>query len=192
MNGKSMGETKALFAKFYEKHRRMPVYREIAKFMGFRSKNAVFKLVDRLVDEGYLRKDIQGRLSPGDPLFGVKMLGLVEAGFPTPAEEELLDVINFDEYLAPNKENSYILRVKGDSMKDAGIIEGDMVIVEKRTQYKPGEIVVASVDGEYTLKYLRKKGEKFYLEPANEKYQPIYPEEFLTIEAVLTGVVRKY
>lgn len=66
------------------------------------------------------------------------LLGLVEAGFPSPAEEELLDVMDFDEYLTPNKESSYILKVKGDSMIEAGIQPGDMVIVERRAQYKPG------------------------------------------------------
>jgi len=183
---------KQAFARFYEKHRRMPVYSEIMKMTGYRSKNAAFKLIERLVESGFLQKDKNGRLSPGDPLYGVKMLGLVEAGFPSPAEEELLDVINFDDYLTPNKQSSYILRVKGDSMIDAGIMEGDMIIVEKRATYKPGQIVVAIVDGEYTLKYLRKRGDSFYLEPANAKYKPIYPKENLSIEAVLTSVVRKY
>lgn len=183
---------KNAIAVFWQRHRRMPVYSELMKITGFRSKNAVFKLIDRLVESGYLSKDAKGHLSPGDPLYGTKMLGLVEAGFPSPAEEELLDVISFDEYLTPNKENSYILKVKGDSMIDAGIMDGDMIVVEKRSQYKPGQIVVAIVDGEYTLKYLRKKDTSFYLEPANKNFQPIYPENTLSIEAVLTGVVRKY
>lgn len=185
-------EIQEAIGRFWQKHRRMPVYTELMRITGFKSKNAVFKLIERLVERGYLHKDRNGRLSPGDPLFGTKMLGLVEAGFPSPAEEELLDVISFDEYLTPNKENSYILRVKGDSMIDAGIMEGDMIVVEKRQTYKPGQIVVAIVDGDYTLKYLRKNGDKFYLEPANKKYKDIHPKEFLTIEAVLTSVVRKY
>ncbi|MBU0750216.1 LexA family transcriptional regulator, partial [Patescibacteria group bacterium] len=58
--------------------------------------------------------------------------------------------------------------------------------------YKPGQIVVASVDGEYTMKYLRRSGERYFLEAANVKYKPIYPKEDLHIEAVVTGVVRKY
>ena len=122
----------------------------------------------------------------------MRMLGLVEAGFPSPAEEELLDTISFDEYLTPNKEASYILKVKGDSMIEAGIHEGDMVIVERKQSYKPGEIVVANVDGEYTLKYLRKKGDTYYLQPANKKYQDIYPEGSMRVEAVVIAVVRKY
>ena len=184
---------------FYEKHGRMPGYKEIMALTGFRSKNAVFKFIGKLVEEGVVRKDAGGRLSPGVFGGGVRLLGLVEAGFPSPAEEELLDVIDFDEYLTPNKESSYILKVKGDSMIDAGICPGDMVIVERKQSYKPGQIVIASVDSEYTMKYLRrstsltagKQGE-YYLEPANKKYKPIYPKESFSVEAVVTAVVRKY
>jgi SOS regulatory protein LexA len=180
---------------FYEKHRRMPGYAEIMAFTGFRSKNAVFKLISKLVEDGVVRKDARGRLSPGESgLFGggIRLLGLVEAGFPSAAEEELLDVIDFDEYLTPNKESSYILKVKGDSMIDAGIQQGDMVIVERKATYKPGQIVIANVDGEYTMKYLRKTGDRYWLEPANKKYKPIYPREEFHVEAVVTAVVRKY
>lgn len=177
---------------FYAKKRRMPGYKEIMDMTGFRSKNAVYKLIQRLTDEGVVYKDINGHIAPGNILRGARLLGVVEAGFPSPAEEELLDVMDFDEYLVPNKESAYILKVKGDSMIDAGIQAGDMVIVERRQTYKPGQIVVASVDGEYTMKYLRGTSGKYYLEPANAKYKPIYPKETLTIEAVVTAVVRKY
>lgn len=183
---------KGKFLSFYAKHRRMPGYREIMHFTGFKSKNAVYKLINRLVEEGLLIKDTLGRIAPGHALRGARMLGVVEAGFPSAAEEELLDVMDFDEYLTPNKESSYILKVKGDSMIDAGIQEGDMVVVERRQIYKPGQIVVASVDGEYTMKYLRKTGERYWLEPANKKFKPIFPKGHLTVEAVVTAVVRKY
>jgi SOS-response transcriptional repressor LexA len=101
--------------------------------------------------------------------------------------------MDFDEFLTPNKESSYILKVKGESMIDAGIRPGDMVVVERRNTYKVGQIVIAMVDGEYTMKYLRQdtKG-NHYLEPANEKFSNIYPTESFKVEAVVTGVVRKY
>jgi len=161
---------------------------------GFRSKNAVFKLLERMVDDGLIAKDSRGRISPKQLHTGVPLLGLVEAGFPSAAEEELLDVMDFDEYLVPNKESTYILKVKGDSMIDAGIHPGDMVVVERRAQYKPGQIVVAMVDGEYTMKYLRRdrKTGQHYLEPGNPKYKPIYPRESFRVEALVTAVVRKY
>ncbi|HUO49970.1 MAG TPA: transcriptional repressor LexA [Candidatus Paceibacterota bacterium] len=176
---------------FYQRYKRMPGYREMMELTGFKSKNAVFKLIGKMVDEGVIAKDAQGRITP-KKVSGVPLLGLVEAGFPSAAEEELLDVMDFDEYLVPNKESTYILKVKGDSMIDAGIQPGDMVVVERRGTYKPGQIVIAMVDGEYTMKYLRKKGSEYFLEPGNAKYKPIYPRESFRVEAVVTAVVRKY
>lgn len=122
----------------------------------------------------------------------IRVLGYVEAGFPAGAEEELLDTMSLDEFLIDKPEATYILKVKGDSMIEAGIMAGDMILVERGKQARAGEIVVAEVDGEYTLKYLRKKGGKVYLEAANKKYKPIYPEENLKIEAVVVAVIRKY
>jgi len=170
----------------------MPGYQEIMDLTGFKSKNAVFKLIEHLADEGVVAKDSQGKIAPKNIREGIKLLGLVEAGFPSPAEEEELDIVNFDAYLTPNKEASYMLKVKGESMIDAGIRPGDMVVAERTTNYKPGDIVIAALDGEYTMKYLRKENGKHYLEPANKKYKNIYPGEGFRVEAVVTAVVRKY
>src|SRR3989344_4532400 len=177
---------------FYEKKGRLPGYKEIMTLTGFRSKNAVFKLIQKLTSDGTIAKDSSGKMIPRGIRSGLRLLGLVEAGFPSPAEEELLDVMSLDEYLTPNKESCYILKVKGDSMIEAGIHPGDMVIAERRATYKAGQIVIASIDNEHTMKYLRKKDGKFYLEPANKKYKPIYPAENFRVEAVVTAVVRKY
>jgi SOS regulatory protein LexA len=177
---------------FYERHKRMPGYAELMELTGFRSKNAVFKFIGKLVEDGVVKKDARGHLSPYHIRQGARLLGLVEAGFPSAAEEELLDVMDFDEFLIPNKESTYILKVKGDSMIDAGIRPGDMVVVERKQTYKVGQIVIAMVDSEYTMKYLRKTGDKYYLEPANTQYKPIYPSVSFRVEAVVTAVVRKY
>ena len=177
---------------FYQRSKRMPSYAEIASLIGFKSKNAVYKLVAKLIDHGYLQKDKTGRLIPA-PIFNeIPFPGIVEAGFPSPAEEEASDTLSLDEYLIKNKEATYILKVQGDSMKDAGIMEGDMVLVERVSDAKNGQIVVALVDNEWTLKYLRKKRNKSYLEPANKKYKPIFPKDSLKIEAVVRAVIRKY
>lgn len=174
----------------------MPSYREIMEITGYKSTSAVHYFVDKLVEAGIVEKDESGRLVPKRiaPVraAGTPLLGYVEAGFPSVAEEELLDTIDFDEYLVPNKQASYILKVKGDSMIDAGIQPGDMVVVERKAAYKPGQIVIAMIDGEYTMKYLRKRGVDFFLEPANAKYKPIYPRESFRVEAAVTAVVRKY
>lgn len=185
-------EYKQRIRAFYEYHRRMPSYSEIMEITGLASSASVFKLVDRLKRQGFLFKDDRGKLIPGSLVGELRVLGLVEAGFPSPAEEETLDTMSLDEYLVPHKESTFLLKVKGDSMKDAGIVEGDMVIVERTCNAKPGQIVIAEIDGGWTMKYLRMKGGKPYLEPANPKYPLIHPKEDLTIAAVVTAVVRKY
>jgi len=160
---------------------------------GLKSKDSVFKLTSRLTKLGVLSKDRRGRILPASVMTEVRVLGLVEAGIPATAEEEVLDTLSLDEYLVQDRDSSFLLRVKGDSMKDAGIIEGDMVLVEKTNNPKLGDIVVAEVDGGWTMKYYRKdKNGSVYLEPANDAYENIYPEGELNISAVVKGVIRKY
>jgi SOS regulatory protein LexA len=176
---------------FYKKHKRMPSYAEIATLFGFRSKNAAYKLVGKLIQEGILGKD-RGRLVPRK-LFGeIKVLGVVEAGFPGTAEEETLDSLSLDDFLIDDKDSTYMLRVKGDSMINAGIREGDLVLVERGRSAREGDIVIAEVDSEWTMKYLRRKAGRSYLEPANEKYPLIFPKGELKIAAVVRAVIRKY
>lgn len=184
---------KSKIISFYRETKRMPSYAEIMTLLGFKSKNAVYKLINKLIGEGMLDKDSTGRLVP-NKLFGeVPMLGLVEAGFPTAAEENLAGTVSLDDYLIQNKEASYLLEVKGDSMIEAGIQEGDLVIAERISREpRIGEIVIAEVDGGWTMKYFRKTGNAAWLEPANKAYKPIYPEHDLKVAAVVKGVVRKY
>lgn len=177
---------------FYGKHKRMPTYTEMTKLFGFKSKNAVAKVVEKLIEAGAVTKDHLGRLT-APTLFGeVKMLGLVEAGIPMPAEEMVFDTTSLDEWLVRDREDTFILRVKGDSMIEAGIFEGDFVLVERTDKWKVGDIVVADVDGSWTLKYLRENAEGYYLEPGNKKYKNIYPQESLNVAAVVLSVIRKY
>lgn len=171
----------------------MPSYQEIMDMLGFKSKNAVYKLVNKLVAEGILSKDSQGRLTPNRLMGEVPMLGLVEAGIPTSAEEVDMDMMSIDEYLIHDAGKTFVLRVKGDSMIEEGIKEGDLVVAERRDEAKDGDIVIANVDGGWTMKYLRKKpGKAPWLEPANKNYEPIYPENDMQIAAVVKGVIRKY
>jgi SOS regulatory protein LexA len=177
---------------FYHQKGRMPSFSEIGEMVGLRSKNAVYKLVSRLERLKVLGKDQKGRLIPGSIAYPVKMLGTVEAGFPSPAEEELTDTLSLDELLIQNREATFLLKVSGDSMSVAGILPGDMVLVDRGQAPKSGDIVIAEVDGEWTMKYMRKRGESVTLVPANPKYQPIRPKKELKIAGVVTAVVRKY
>jgi len=178
--------------KFYKTNKRMPSYSEITTLLNFKSKNSAFKLAKKLIAENFLAKDQKGKLIPKNFYGPMRVLGQVEAGFPSPAEEELADTMSLDEYLIHNKEATYMLKVSGDSMKDAGIIDGDMVLVDRSVIPADGDIVIAEVDNKWTIKYLRKNGKKIYLEPANKKFSNIYPQEELNIAAVVKTVIRKY
>ncbi len=178
---------------FYRNHRRMPSYKEIMSMLGFKSKNAVFKLINKMVDDGVVDKDDSGKLTPMKIFGQIPLLGLVEAGIPTTVDEQATESLNLDEYLVGrNSSSKYLLEVKGDSMIDEGIREGDLVIVERRGDPKDGDIVIAEVDGGWTMKYFKKKGNIIYLKPANKNYSPIYPEYDLRVAAIVRGVIRKY
>jgi repressor LexA len=122
----------------------------------------------------------------------LRMLGLVEAGFPTFVDAEDMDTITLDEWLIGDKNATFMLKVKGESMLDAGIIDGDYVIVERGREPRIGDIVLANVDGGWTLKYYKKEKGQVVLIPANKKFKPIYPNENLEIPAVVVSVVRRY
>ncbi len=179
-------------ALFYRQRGRMPSFSEIGQMLGLRSKNAVSKLIKKLENLKVLERDGKGRLIPGSIAFSVKILGTVEAGFPSPAEEELADTMSLDDFLIKNRDATFLLKISGDSMSEAGILPGDMVIVDKGQVPKSGDIVIAEVDGEWTIKYLKKKGESITLMPANPKYKPLKPKNELKIAGIVTAVIRKY
>lgn len=183
---------KNILVKFYNRDKRMPTYTEMMNLFGFKSKNSVARLVDKFINEGIVSKDHLGRLIADASWDSIPMLGSVKAGFPADVAEELKDTINIDDYLVNKKENSYMLTVDGDSMIDAHIADGDMVLVEKTNTAKDGQIVIADVDGEFTMKYFKKNGDKVWLEPANKNFKPIHPKMYLNITAVVKAVIRKY
>jgi len=177
---------------FFRDQGRMPTYSEIAEIIGVRSKSVVHFWVAKLLSAGILQKDAKGFLFLRRNPRAIKLAGEVCAGFPSPAEEELRDIISFDEYLIRNPETSFLLSVTGDSMIEAGIREKDLVIVEKNKEPQNGDIILAEVDGNWTMKYFRKTGKMVTLEAANSKYSPIIPRADLRIAGVITAVVRKY
>src|SRR3989344_6022266 len=138
---KSLHQTK--LESFYSQNKRMPTYSEMMKLFGFKSKNAVFRVVEKLIDAGLATKDHLGRLMPTKMFGEIPLLGSVTAGLPATVEEELLERVNLDDFLIEKKATSYMLEVDGDSMIDAHIEKGDMVLVERANQAKDGEIVIA-------------------------------------------------
>ncbi len=174
----------------------MPTYAEMMKLFDFKSKNAVYRVVTKLIAAGIVAKDKLGKLTPTDSFDEMPMVGFVTAGLPAPVDV-MMDssgqaTLNIEDYLVRKKSNSYLFEVDGDSMIEAHIADGDIVVAERTNSAKDGDIVIAQIDGEYTMKYLRSKGSKLWLEPANKKYQPIYPEYELNIVAIVRGVMRKY
>ncbi len=178
--------------KFYRQNKRMPSYSEIMEFLNLKSKNSIFKLVKKLKAENFLVQDKKGKLTPKNNFSELKVLGQIKAGFPSLAEEELIDTMSLDDFLIKNHEATYMLKVSGDSMKEAGIMPGDMVLVDRSLSPVDGDIVIASVDGQWTIKYLKIRGKKTYLKSANKKYKDIYANDEIEVAAVVKAVIRKY
>ncbi len=183
--------TEQKLIEFYRSSKRMPSYVEMMKLFGFKSKNAVARVIEKMVEAGVVAKDRMGKLIPTEIFTGMPLLGSVKAGFPATAEE-ITDSLNIEDYLIKNKSSTYILEVDGKSMIDAHIDDGDLVIAERTNSAKEGDIVIAQVDGEFTMKYFRKTDGKVWLEPANKDFKPIFPKMDFQIEAVVKGVIRKY
>ena len=178
---------------FHHKQKRLPSYSEIQTLLGYKSKGGVSLLILHLIKKGLLQKDSAGKLIPAMGfLDGLKLMGSIQAGFPSPAEEELLDTLTLDEFLIKKPNATYIVKVSGDSMIDEGIKEGDLVLVERGRQAQQGDIVIAQVDGQWTMKYFDKKNGKVILRAANKKYADIEPKRELVIGGVVVANVRKY
>ena len=118
----------------------------------------------------------------------------VPAGFPSPADDHAESRLDLNEYLINQAESTFFVRIKGDSMVDAGILDNDIVIVDRSKSAAINDIVLASIDGEFTVKMLTKNNKGPYLMPANKEFKPIYIEEGSQFEiwGVVTGSVRKF
>jgi repressor LexA len=177
---------------FYRQNKIMPTYDEICMLFGFKSKNAAFKLVNKLVEDHFVEKMDKGRLKPGPHFLGLPLFNSVQAGAPTTEEEMLMDHVDLNDYLVQNPNKTVLINVRGDSMIDAGIQEGDKVIVEAEAPISIGDIVVAIVDGDYTVKYFDKSPNgQIILQPGNPNYSPILPNNELKIFGKVVGVIRK-
>lgn len=136
--------------------------------------------------------DNKGRIFEKRLRVPLSLLGIIKAGYPTDDAADEIDRFTVDEYLVDEPQSSYLLRVSGDSMTEAGIFDGDIVVVDTTKNPRSGDIVVALIDNELTLKYLQKENGKMCLVPANPKYPTIYPKSDLSIEGVVVSVMRKF
>lgn len=177
---------------YLRKHHRMPSHRELAVLVGLRSVSSAHDLAETWVKDGFLNKDETGRLVPGEIQWYLPLLGMVEAG-RVPDDETFGRSAVLDDWLLGEERPTYMIRVNGNSMRAAAIIEGDHVMVERTEDCSPGDIVIARVDGAWTIKHLRidERGSR-YLQAADDVYSKIYPSHELRIVAVVTAVIRRY
>lgn len=192
-----MGDTDdkhlAALRTYWKRHQAFPSMAKLCEVVGLASTSSVFALVGRLVDAGFLER-VEGRIAPTKRFFARPILGSVRAGQPEPESPEAPDaVLTIDDYLIDDPNRTVLCRVRGDSMKDAGLLDGDLVVVERNAPTSPGDIVVAVVDGEMTVKTLRRtRGGSWFLEAANPAYEPIHPAGSLEIVGVVTGSFRRH
>ncbi|MBM3477561.1 MAG: transcriptional repressor LexA [Armatimonadetes bacterium] len=198
-------------AKATEEHGYPPTVREIGEAVGLKSSSTVHFHLRILADSGYLHRDgsltralrlsEKGQAISGEPSVTdlrearraaetrwLRLVGEVAAGQPVFAVEDRDDLVPLPAQFVPNGE-AFMLRVSGDSMIDAGIRDGDYAIVSRASSADEGEIVVAMVDDEATVKYFHRHGSGFELRPANEALTPIFVDE-VQILGKVTGLLR--
>lgn len=186
---------------FQTKRGYSPSLADLAVAFGVKSKNSIAKVVNTLVKQKEIEKDPKGRIKimqqevEGGSIFSaftLPLFGPIAAGFAAPVEEQAEETMNLEQYLIRDRSATFLLRVKGNSMINAGIHEGDLVIVERGRTPRVNDIVVGVLDGEFTLKRLKKDKGKFYLQAENPEYPDLFAMEELQTAGVVVGTVRKY
>jgi repressor LexA len=176
-----------------------PSLSEMADHLEVKSKNAVAKLLKSLEEGGYIETSGKARgitvlnslresLEKG--FIKVPLLGHIQAGSPHYAEEFVEDWVNLPQTLVKGRRDVFLLRVRGDSMINAGIYEGDLVIVKPTREAKNNDIVVALLHDEATVKRFVQIKNRAYLKAENPDYPNIYPKEEWMIQGKVVGVIR--
>lgn len=173
---------------------RPPTIREIAAQFGFSSTGTVRDHLRALVDKGYIK--VSSHKSRAieiirETVFSVPILGRIRAGLPHLAVEEIEGYLNLDS-LVFSDDDTFALRVQGDSMTGAGIMPDDLVLVRKQNVAQTGETIVALINEEATVKHLGRRGDDYYLEPANPHYSPVKVDENVSIVGKVISVVRRF
>jgi len=179
-----------------------PTLKEMREHFQVSSDNSILKHLKALTEKGYINKDdtprgialldsVKEKLS-GNLGLSLPILGSIPAGGPVLTDEYIEGNMKIGEDLASSAKNKFLLRVTGNSMINAGILEGDLVLCDMKRQPTSGDVVVALVDNENTLKRLVKNDGKYYLKAENPEYKDIYPIQSLSIQAVVTALIRQY
>jgi len=178
---------------YYAEWKSIPSYSSLCEVFGIASKSWVKSILDRLGKAGFLDRTPDGMWIPTAQFFARPLAeSAVPAGMPVTVGATQGDYHVIDEMLIDTPSQTTLIPVKGDSMIEAGIHDGDIAVVEKRNLANVGDIVVAIVDEEFTLKTLGKERGKYVLLPANAAYPVIHPQGSLEVFGVLIGLIRKY
>lgn len=193
-----------IIEKYQFEHGASPTIREMCKALEVSSDNSIIKHLNALEIKGYIKRrtdiprgiqmfpQVKQRLEQPAEV-KVPILGSIPAGGPVEKEENVEGYMALSEDIVKKPQDSFLLRVSGDSMINVGIYEGDLIVACRTLEAKHGDIVVALVDGCNTVKRLKKsKLGSFYLQPENDMYEPIHPEDELEIQGVVTALIRSY
>jgi repressor LexA len=198
-------EVLEFLAQFQRQYGYSPTLSEIASGTGHKSNSTVHTLINSLVEKGYVQKvdgntrvlkivddKVQMSLLGSKPAIELPLLGYIAAGLPLEPYSDPNATFYVSASLLSGKNTAYVLEVKGQSMIEDGILDGDFVVIEKVSDAVNGEIVVAMVDDHMaTLKKFYKENGRVVLKPANSQMSPIYPTK-LTIQGKVVGLVRKF
>lgn len=195
---------------FQEQHGYSPTLREMADAMGKRSVSTIHAIIRTLVDKNYIQKvegntrtlkvmkkdnigGITGAMPRANgPSLALPLMGYIAAGKPLEPYTDPEATFSVSSSTISGKKPSYVLQVKGSSMIEDGILDGDFVVIEKSEIANNGDIVVALVDDSLaTLKRFYKEGEQVILKPANREMEPIYPKQ-VRIQGVVVSLVRRF
>ena len=169
----------------------LPSFEKIAQTFGFKHKNSIWQYFNKLKEVDLIREK-NGKFFINPECFGaILFTSSVRAGFATVAEDSIEKRVSLDENFDLNNPSVFMFTVSGDSMVNAGIFDGDKVIVKKTSYAKDRDIVLAYIDNGYTLKTYRQKNGKIWLQPENPEYPIIEPKESLTIFGIATGIARQ-
>ena len=192
--------------KFIEEYQlnygKSPTIREMREHFNVSSDNSILKHLKALKEKGFIKKDdtprgigllntVKEKLASTANI-KLPVLGFIPAGGPVLSEEYVNSWMEVGEDLASNNKDFFMLEVSGNSMIDAGIFEGDLVLVNLKKTPRHGDIVVALVDGANTLKRFIKKEDTVYLKAENSEYADIHPDNELVIQGVVSSLIRQY
>lgn len=192
-------------AQFQKQYGYSPTLSEISNATGHKSNSTVHSIIRSLVEKGYVQK-VDGNtrvlkildnkaaqgLTGQLPSIELPLMGFIAAGRPLEPHTDPNATFQISASMISGKKTAYVLQVKGESMIEDGILDGDYVVIEKTDVASNGDIVVALVDDNLaTLKRFYKEGGKVVLKPANAAMEPIYPTQ-LKIQGIAVGVVRKF